>query len=916
MRLPWEVPFRTERFRYAQTYGGVMRRNRRCNARHGSRVPCNDTGRFGSRLVAMAVAVAMAVGLAGASAAAYGEDAADHTQPTTAEQPQNMSAAAENVDAPQHAKRITKNDDGTYTLSMDVTGKSSESTEQQIVPLDIALVLDVSGSMDDPSGSGKIVDYAEVDLKDMKSDSTYYVKNVESYQTVTCSATNWYGCTTWRTASGQEYKVAYPAGYPLFGTPSVSPAVQFYKAVEESRLDALKQAVTNFLSQVEDQNQRINDDAKKVQVALIKYAGDKSDKIGNDMYHSGEYNYSQTVHALAWEPTQLQQERDAVNALRAGGATQANFGLQHAVTQLGLGRAGAQKLTIFYSDGSPNNGNGFVDSVANEAITAAKQLKTANSQVISIGAMPEANPDGTDNANKFMNYVSSNYPDAQSMRRPGARGTGTYYYAVSASTDLKTIFDKIISIVTSGTAYQDVTMTDTLSNYVEFSQPDAPNFGAALVIRDAQGNTVQPADVGLVDAQGAATYTITTQPASKTIAISFPKGYALKDGYTYSLEYRIAPSAKAYEDYAANANAGLNGYGENPSTGADGTGDTSEGQPGFLSNEKATIDYTPRVDGEPKEPITGTEYPHPVIQVDPAEFAALKIHKTRIATDPTPDKVTVDVSCKGANGGECAGYRGIDITKNTDSWTSTVLIPKAAAIRTYTVTERPLDGFRTQYTNRDVTIPADTAGEYTSTVTNYPASIGFDLNRIRVGKTVQGTGTDQDFTFTLSPNGAEGVTNMDGTSFTNATLTLGDRFADGTQVTGTFADASIKLPTPQPGEHATYTFDVKENAPVPSAGWAADTDTVTVTVTVGPPTQEGTIPTTVAYRYAAGDADNTEANRNLAAFTNHWIAVSQLPLTGEGGATPLLWLAIGGGLGALALLTGGGVAIWRKRRLI
>ena len=51
-------------------------------------------------------------------------------------------------------------------------------------------------------------------------------------------------------------------------------------------------------------------------------------------------------------------------------------------------------------------------------------------------------------------------------------------------------------------------------------------------------------------------------------------------------------------------------------------------------------------------------------------------------------------------------------------------------------------------------------------------------------------------------------------------------------------------------------------------------------------------------------------------FTNTWIAVSNLPLTGEGGATPMLWLAIGGGLGALALLAAGGAAIWRKRRLI
>lgn len=892
-----------------------MRRTQRFEPKHGADEPRSDAGRFTSRLVAAFVAVATAIGLAGVGVVAYGEDLADQGQPAATAEPQDAAPAAEGVDAPQHAKRISKNDDGTYTLSMDVTGKSSETTEQQVVPLDIALVLDVSGSMDNPSGSGQIVDYAEVDLDSMESRSTYYVKNADSYQAVTCFATNWRGCTTWRTADGQEYKVTYP----LLGTPSVLPSVQFYTAVEESRLDTLKQAVTNFLNQVEAQNQRINDAAKKVQVALIKYAGNNSNAIGNHMYRSNGflYNYSQTVHSLAWEPAELQNEIDLVNALQAGGATRADYGLDHAVTQLNSGRADAQKLTIFYSDGSPTSSNGFDRNVANSAIASAAKLKTGSSQVISIGAMSGADSnDMEDDANRFMNCVSSNYPGAKNMDEPGVRGSGTYYYAVSASTDLNTIFDKIISIVTSGTAYQDVTMTDTLSNYVEFSQPqpNAPNFGAALFIRDAQGNTVQPADVGLVDAQGAATYTI-TKPASKTIAISFPKGYALKDGYTYSLEYRIAPSAKAYEDYAANANAGLNGYGKNPSTGADGTGDTSEGHPGFLSNKKATIDYTPRVDGELKEPITGTEYPHPVIQVDPAEFAALKIHKTWIATDPTRDKVTVDVTCKDADGHDCTGYSNIDITKSPNNWTSTVLIPQAAVERTYTITEHALKGFRTYYTNRDITIPANTAGEYPSTVTNYPAAINFNLNQIRVGKTVQGTDTDQNFTFTLSPVNAEGAVAGD-KPFTGAELTLTDRFTNGTQMTGAFDDTSITLPTPEASQEATYTFKVTENAPTPSAGWAADTDEVTVTVTVGAPTAEGTIPTTVTYHYAANDTDGTEANKNLAAFTNHWIAVSQLPLTGEGGATPLLWLVVGGGLGALALLTAGGVAVWRKRRLI
>ncbi|WP_330020836.1 DUF7604 domain-containing protein, partial [Bifidobacterium sp.] len=523
-------------------------------------------------------------------------------------------------------------------------------------------------------------------------------------------------------------------------------------------MQALQTAVTSFLSQVEDQNQRINDNTKKVQVALIKYAGNNSNTIGNQMYCSvfsilglciGEWrNYSQTVHSLAWEPEQLQQERDAVNALYAGGATRADFGLQHAVTQLNSGvnsgRPGAQKLTIFYSDGSPTSSDGFETTVADAAIRAAAQLKAGTSQVISIGAMSGANPDGTDNANKFMNYVSSNYPNAQSMSEPGARGEGTYYYAVSASTNLQTIFDKIISMVTSGTAYQDVTMTDTLSNYVEFSHPDAQNFGAELVIRDKDGHTVDPSVVGL------AGYTITAHPESKTISISFPQGYALKDGYTYSLEYTIVPSAQGYEEYAANVNAGKNGYGENPSVGADDTGVSSAGQQGFLSNERATIGYRPRVNGEPQDLVEGTEYPHPVIQVDTTQFANLSIHKAWIATNPEPDKVTVDVTCKDAVGGECTGYPGIDISKSSN-WTSTVLIPKADADRTYTVTEHALSGFRTYYTNREITIPADTAGEYRSTVTNYPVAINFNLNQIRVGKTVQGTDTNQDFTFTLSP---------------------------------------------------------------------------------------------------------------------------------------------------------------------
>ena len=44
--------------------------------------------------------------------------------------------------------------------------------------------------------------------------------------------------------------------------------------------------------------------------------------------------------------------------------------------------------------------------------------------------------------------------------------------------------------------------------------------------------------------------------------------------------------------------------------------------------------------------------------------------------------------------------------------------------------------------------------------------------------------------------------------------------------------------------------------------------------------------------------------------------VSQLPFTGEQGATPLAWLAVAGGLGALAVLSAVGISVWRRRRML
>ena len=52
--------------------------------------------------------------------------------------------------APEKHKRIKKNDNGSYTVNVDVKGASSTTTVTTTQPIDFTLVLDVSGSMDDP----------------------------------------------------------------------------------------------------------------------------------------------------------------------------------------------------------------------------------------------------------------------------------------------------------------------------------------------------------------------------------------------------------------------------------------------------------------------------------------------------------------------------------------------------------------------------------------------------------------------------------------------------------------------------------------------------------------------------------------------------------------------------------------------
>ena len=229
----------------------------------------------------------------------------------------------------------------------------------------------------------------------------------------------------------------------------------------ENRMAALKSAANGFIGAINTQNQSITDESKLHQVAIVKFAGKKTNKVGNDTYGGGTYNYSQVVSRLTVckgdNATALQNK---INDINYGGATQADFGMEFAQNLLNDGRADAKKVVVFFTDGSPTSSNGFEPEVANSAIRSAKNLKNKGADIYTIGIFGGAKPSDdptekhTSKENKFMHAVSSNYPDANSYKSDelGTRSENSdYYKSATSASELEKIFEEISgSIIQAG----------------------------------------------------------------------------------------------------------------------------------------------------------------------------------------------------------------------------------------------------------------------------------------------------------------------------------------------------------------------------------------------------------------------------------------------------------------------------------
>lgn len=473
--------------------------------------------------------------------------------------------------------------------------------------------------------------------------------------------------------------------------------------------------------------------------------------------------------------------------------------------------------------------------------------------------------------------------------------------------NLTKAFDQIYSSITSSAKIKVFSITDTLSQWV-----DPVEFaGAANGADITQYVTVKNGNKVLTN-EYTATYGV-DQSGNRTVTVTFngTDGIVAEKADSIDVSFKVKPSDAAYATYAGNQ--------QYPDVGEPNTGTASAGQPGFYSNMDARLNYCvlTEVNGTTSCAPTEVEYPHPVVQV---KLGKIKIVKqwSDGASKHDDGSVTVQLQRKksGDSNAQLKNVGGVITLNKGNDWQTTVdnLVPGY----TYSVVETSVDDrYDVSYTdnNADLTkqmvwsSEAD-AGTLNATITNTLKTVALE-NAISVKKDLAGREwkTSDTFDFTLAAKGNAPLPDKceaDQPCTVKVNSDSGSHTASFGNITYNAGDAS-------------YTYYVTEvKGSIASLHYSQAKYEVVVTVAKdsnGEWKASVKSVTKVLDDNGAAVPESQSAATEPVTFTNRYVAVSALPLTG--GATGRQWLLVGGVIGGLAVLLIGAAEIWNnKKRLV
>lgn len=436
-----------------------------------------------SRFLALIVAFVMIVTLASVTASAAGG---------------NEGGGDDSGDGVFTNKTVTLEDDGTYTINLEAyaTGTVSGGESE---PCDIVLILDQSGSMGDnqfESGASyqKLPSSASNSTAWNYRNNLYYQNENGEYVKVTVTR-EWHRTGIIRGYYVYQYSAegfsTATSDYEDGSIPSPYRGNLYYYGSTSSmtRMEALEEAATNFLEEIA----AASAEGVDYRVAIVGFAsnGDRGYNNTELLSTSWTVNYGDAnsnnykdalVSAIGTNGQVNSRLTNAIDRLDASGDTYSEYGIDMAnkIFENNPTTDGRNRAIVVFTDGypAPYDTDDFKYSMANNAIANAYTSKnTYGASVYTVGIFDESDPTADINsnfaqndgwsdrwnsnnltaaqeqtaANRYMHYMSSNYPQAQSLQNGGNGSTNDGYYMSAHDTESLNEIFKQISDSISGT---------------------------------------------------------------------------------------------------------------------------------------------------------------------------------------------------------------------------------------------------------------------------------------------------------------------------------------------------------------------------------------------------------------------------------------------------------------------------------
>ena len=495
--------------------------------------------KVGKRLLTWVLVLVMTLSLLPLNVLAEENGVLENTNPSIVESKETRGAHL--------VKSATKNTDDTYTIHLEswVTGKVEQTTGS--APLDIVLVLDQSGSMAENGKLKSLKDAVTDFVAAINADAAAH--KVEHRIAIVGFASN--GDDGWDKDDKWENTGLFIDGeFKKYITYTSKGYYEVYDLNQDNTYYVMQPGLfgdsavkVSYNSEEASWGYRKYEGFHKVWVAVTPMESENDTDDSHTQFYEWHKSGSQGLTDQDYQDALVSSGEDsiktAISKLSASGTTRASYGMEMAnkvfENNPNTPSEGRSRVVVFFTDGEPGY-SGYETDEAGRAIAQAHATKhTYGAKVFSVGMFD----DPSDEVKDFMNYVSSNYPNANASEpshiwedwtiNSGDPDADKYYMTVKGG-DLSTVFEKISgSILTPNVkADANTVLTDKLSQYFDFD-------GVSV---DEDG-TVDGVTVNKVAYLGNNTWAANGKDITSEVAVDLSGRTVTVSGFDYSDEENV-----------------------------------------------------------------------------------------------------------------------------------------------------------------------------------------------------------------------------------------------------------------------------------------------------------------------------------------------------------------------------------------